>query len=315
MFRPLLRVTGTVLVIAVAFVAPVLVTSTPASAGGAGQINSEVSGEFSGTRTFSAGCLFLQQSAEANYTTRAGTGSFSLDGCLTLDSIVPFVSSFSGSFTLTAPDGASLQGTAGGSEVGTSNPSIATLSYGLMPTSGTNEFANVTGFIHLTGTAQTQGGANDTFSGSLGGALARCDTLAGCNLSGLNFSNANFAGADLQGANLSEADLTGANLFEANLTGANLSKANTFQTFLNLANLSDANLSGVNLTAANGLFGTNLTGANLTGATLQGHSLVDVNLTGANLKGADIDNVTWGNTTCPDGTNSNNDGGTCVGHL
>jgi hypothetical protein len=25
--------------------------------------------------------------------------------------------------------------------------------------------------------------------------------------------------------------------------------------------------------------------------------------------------VAWANTTCPDGTNSNNDGGTCVGHL
>jgi len=25
--------------------------------------------------------------------------------------------------------------------------------------------------------------------------------------------------------------------------------------------------------------------------------------------------VTWSNTTCPDGTNSNNDRGTCTGHL
>ena len=33
-------------------------------------------------------------------------------------------------------------------------------------------------------------------------------------------------------------------------------------------------------------------------------------LTGANLPG-----VTWSSTTCPDGTNSNNDSGTCSGHL
>ena len=25
--------------------------------------------------------------------------------------------------------------------------------------------------------------------------------------------------------------------------------------------------------------------------------------------------ATWGKTICPDGTNSSNDGGTCVGHL
>jgi hypothetical protein len=28
-----------------------------------------------------------------------------------------------------------------------------------------------------------------------------------------------------------------------------------------------------------------------------------------------VTGVTWSNTTCPDGTNSNNDGGTCTGHL
>jgi uncharacterized protein YjbI with pentapeptide repeats len=60
---------------------------------------------------------------------------------------------------------------------------------------------------------------------------------------------------------------------------------------LSYANLQDANLHGADLT-----------GANLTGA----------DLTGANLHGADLTGVIWSNTTCPDGTNSNNDGGTCA---
>jgi uncharacterized protein YjbI with pentapeptide repeats len=49
-----------------------------------------------------------------------------------------------------------------------------------------------------------------------------------------------------------------------------------------------------------------LTHANLTGA----------NLTGANLKGAiGLNTVIWSGTTCPDGTDSDNDGSTCIGHL
>jgi hypothetical protein len=96
-----------------------------------------------------------------------------------------------------------------------------------------------------------------------------CQTLAGCNLNGLDLTGANLQGADLTGANLNGADLTGANLQGANLNEANLNRAD-------------------------------LTSADLTGATV----------TGANLN-----RVTYSDTTCPDGTNSNSNGGTCAGHL
>jgi len=49
----------------------------------------------------------------------------------------------------------------------------------------------------------------------------------------------------------------------------------------------------------------NLKDANLTGATL----------VGADLKGANVKGVTWSHTVCPDGTNSDANGGTCLGHL
>jgi uncharacterized protein YjbI with pentapeptide repeats len=47
-------------------------------------------------------------------------------------------------------------------------------------------------------------------------------------------------------------------------------------------------------------------GVNLYGAYLVGADLTDANLTGAYLNGADLTdanltNVTWSNTTCPDG--------------
>jgi uncharacterized protein YjbI with pentapeptide repeats len=59
----------------------------------------------------------------------------------------------------------------------------------------------------------------------------------------------------------------------------------------------------------------NLTGADLAGADLSGFTLLDANLTNANLSGANLSGVAWSNTTCPDGTNSNVDGGTCVNNL
>jgi hypothetical protein len=126
-----------------------------------------------------------------------------------------------------------------------------------------------------------------------------------------NLSNANLAGAylgdaSLSGANLSGANLTGANFSVANLSGANLSNSN----FISGAAFSNANLSNANLSNSN-VKGANFSGANLTGANLTG-----ANLTGATgLSTATLSGVTWSATLCPDGTNSDKDRGTCVGHL
>jgi uncharacterized protein YjbI with pentapeptide repeats len=109
----------------------------------------------------------------------------------------------------------------------------------------------------------------------------------------------NFVGSDLEGAELSAADLKGANANDAFLANADLAGASLGGTNLGGSDLADANLTGATLP------GANLGGADLTGA----------NLTGARLRGTNISAVTWSNTTCPDGTNSNADGGTCAGHL
>ncbi|MDO8753651.1 MAG: pentapeptide repeat-containing protein, partial [Anaerolineales bacterium] len=76
-----------------------------------------------------------------------------------------------------------------------------------------------------------------------------------------------------------------------------------------LRNLAGIDLSEADLSAAD-LFGTNLAGANL-----QGSLLYRTNLFGANLNGANLTAVTWNDTTCPDGSNSDNNGGTCEAHL
>ncbi|MGO9559893.1 MAG: pentapeptide repeat-containing protein [Acidimicrobiales bacterium] len=61
--------------------------------------------------------------------------------------------------------------------------------------------------------------------------------------------------------------------------------------------------------------GCNKSHADLELANLYGADLIRATLTGANLKSADLKGVTWNDTVCPDGTNSNNDGGSCKGHL
>jgi uncharacterized protein YjbI with pentapeptide repeats len=168
----------------------------------------------------------------------------------------------------------------------------------------------------------------------------------GSNLTGINFTDLNLTGAVFRNSTLTGAQFSGANLTGiesdgvigtpstlptnwilidgvligpaavldafANLSGANLSGAD-LQSTLIFANLTNANLTGVDLTGAN-LHGANLTNANLTNAKMTNAQVFGTNLTGATMTGADVIGVIWTNTTCPDATNSNSDGGTCVGH-
>jgi hypothetical protein len=63
------------------------------------------------------------------------------------------------------------------------------------------------------------------------------------------------------------------------------------------------------------LVGADLRDADLRGARLDNADLADADLTGADLRGASVHHVTWRNTVCPDGTNSDRAGNTCAGHL
>jgi streptogramin lyase len=117
------------------------------------------------------------------------------------------------------------------------------------------------------------------------------DSLLGCNLKGLNLTNIVLVGASLQGDNLLRAQLDNARLIGARMQDSNLNGAHLENAFLN---------------------GANLEGANLHGADLSGADLSRADLSGANLHGATLTGAKWSNTTCPDGTNSDNDGGTCA---
>jgi len=181
------------------------------------------------------------------------------------------------------------------------------------------------------------------------GAYLENADFTGSDLSAVNLSNANIAYADVQGANFSGADLTGisstppdsagsllgtpaalpagwqvtaglmigpganltgvnfpenTDLTDADLAGAQLSGSTTNGSTFNGANLSGANLTRTQWSGTQA-FGTNFSDANLSFASLAGAVL-----TGSNFVGA-----TWQDTICPDDTNSNQDGGTCVNNL
>ena len=120
----------------------------------------------------------------------------------------------------------------------------------------------------------------------------------GCDFHGANFTSANLSGANLTDANLAAANFTTATLSAANLSGANLSVASFFHGSLVSANLNGASLTNAYLAAAD------VTGADMTNA----------DLTGANFGFATgTDSIVYSNTTCPDGSNSDANGGTCAG--
>jgi uncharacterized protein YjbI with pentapeptide repeats len=146
----------------------------------------------------------------------------------------------------------------------------------------------------------------------------------------VDLEKAALSGADLAGVELREADLA-----EANLSGADLSGDGLERTDINDTDLLGATLTGVisgsvegtttelptNWTQLNSVLigpGANLTDASLTDANLgnddfAGDNLSSADFQGSTLAGANFDGATWSETTCPDGSNSNNDGNTCAG--
>lgn len=145
-----------------------------------------------------------------------------------------------------------------------------------------------------------------------------------------NFEGTNFGYADMRGTNL-----TGANLYLAWLHYSKMDNTTQIDAKWRLAwkivnlgarnqDLRGADLHGARLYKGQ-LVGANLTGADLgyadlTDAQMANATLVNANftgadLTGADLTGADITGAIWHETTCPDGTFSENVGGTCEGHL
>jgi hypothetical protein len=127
---------------------------------------------------------------------------------------------------------------------------------------------------------------------SAGGYIVR-DRPAGI-FYGLNLAKASLWG-NLIDAIFTRADLTGATLNSQQLTGTDFSHAR-----LNNAQIVGSSLQGARFNWAD-LTGVKFSNADLTGAT--------------GLNEALLTNVTWFSTVCPDGTMSDQNRNTCIGHL
>ena len=158
---------------------------------------------------------------------------------------------------------------------------------------------------------------------------------------------------DLSGCDLSGQDLSFLLMVDGSFVGTNLSGANLDNAYAGFADLSGANLGGADVSAVD-FFESNLTGANFVGAAGSPANFEGSDLTGANLTDACLvilcltwetpeeiaevlesdpgglevvvelyasddtkvlEDVVYGNTICPDGTNSDANGGTCDNHL
>lgn len=149
--------------------------------------------------------------------------------------------------------------------------------------------------------------ANNNFTGS---------KLTNINLTGAEFSNPYGDRVDFSGVDFSSVQafitpgFTRSNFSNTNWTNMNLDGCSFGQFTINeAANLTGADFSGTTLGCAD-FRQSNLSNINFSGATLTAVNLQDTTMTGAN-----ITNTTWSNVTCPDGTNSNDNGNTCADHF
>jgi uncharacterized protein YjbI with pentapeptide repeats len=178
--------------------------------------------------------------------------------------------------------------------------------------------------------------------------LRNCD-LSGRNMEGVDLSNADLSGANLDDASLFtsnlvaatfdnaslrntnledgyapggsfiNADLRGAYLYFAFFRGGNLSGANFSNNWLSSVDFESAILQNAVFTGSN-LSGVDMRNSDLRGAdlsfttlyyvSLNNADLRDANLLGAKRKvGTHLTGATWGNTTCADGSNSDDNDG------
>ncbi|MEZ5380138.1 MAG: DUF4214 domain-containing protein [Acidimicrobiales bacterium] len=107
--------------------------------------------------------------------------------------------------------------------------------------------------------------------------------------------------------------------------GVDFSGQDLSDQVINAKNYDGANFTNARLADAL-VFDSSFVGANFTGATMTDMAIQRSNFSGANFtnavmsdalisKSSNFTGAIWNNTVCPDETNSNDNGGTCAGHL
>jgi hypothetical protein len=169
---------------------------------------------------------------------------------------------------------------------------------------------------------------------------AYADKFRGQDWSNIQMPSVMIDGVDIHGVNFSGSYMSGDVLTNDNLSGANFTN---LKDIGGNASTGEMDFDGSNLT--NAVFDTNtgynrysFSGANLTGIDFTGDSFSRTPFNGADFQSTNLTNVTfWSNTDltgalhmdtatgldsvtwavigCPDGSNPQDNGGTCIGHL
>jgi uncharacterized protein YjbI with pentapeptide repeats len=200
---------------------------------------------------------------------------------------------------------------------------IATDSISARNTNFTNADLSISRFKHqidFTGTsfASTNlSGSNWDNAHVIGGDFRQAN-LMGVNLgsdpaNSSSFTNSNFSGKNFSGINISETRFeSGSDLSNTDFS-ALFTQGATPNTLRILSN--GANFSGANFSYPGGRLDLHFTNTNATGANFANLTFDVSDLIGSDLSGANVTNTTWIDTLCPDGTDSDDNGNTCIGHL
>ena len=135
-------------------------------------------------------------------------------------------------------------------------------------------------------------------------------TTSSTNFVRCNYSRANFSGDNAPGIDFDATNWTGALMNDVQMQSSSFVGATFAHVTADNANFNAANFDHVDFA------GANLSGSVFANATMHGDNFVGANLHGAkSMSAAALTGSLWRDTLCPDGTNSNHDGGTCLHDL
>ena len=142
---------------------------------------------------------------------------------------------------------------------------------------------------------------------------ARCDFLSGSastNYQRCSYAERNYDNGVAPDLNFSYSDWAFAQLNGVKMQASTFVAANFSHAAMTSSEFEGAVFRGANFSAAR------LIGSDLANADLRGANLTDANLRGVTgLAAGLLARVVWHSTICPDGTNSDGNGGTCLRDL
>lgn len=158
---------------------------------------------------------------------------------------------------------------------------------------------------------------NFTHTNLTNGQIVGSFDFANSNFTDVDFSNSTWGGGDIINAdfkNSNNIDFTnvsfgGASFTDSDFDGLDFQGIAVNSTAFITSNLANTDFSDLTLS------GTTITQSTATNANFTNVQFIDASLQYSDFSTVDLTGATWTNTVCPDATNSDNNGDTCIGHL